>query len=765
MQGKRIYSFSLVWLFALLFLAVAPGCSSQEKNKETHYKKAMVYLEEQKDKEAIIELRNAIQIDPKYADARYQLGLLLLKSGEPRQAFEQLQRASTLDPDNIDAKLKTAEFYVLAQKRAEARKNVEEILVREPEHVDALVLLANLEFSDDKPDSALATLDKALQKEPDSARLHLIKGRLFAAKEQPAEAERSFRKAVELDDKTMANHAALAAFYVDQKAYDKARDVLGKMAAVFPDSPQPYLQLASIDLINKDSGAAKKNLDQAIKVAPKDGRLKVAVAEYYTKIGSLADAENLYKEAIGLSDDPVDVEAKLANFYFDIGKFDQAKTTMDTVLAKNAGNATAKLVSIKFLLKDGKNQEVLDAISPMIRDYPRWSELYLVQAVAQSSMNNIGLAKKSLSEAIKLAPGSNRAHALLGLLALQEGDFDTAKRESAIALQISPRDVQAAVTLAKSALYSKEYEPAEKMFSELKNTFPSNVEILGNLGLAQLGLNKEEQAKKNFERILTLQPDNSRAFALLLQLAQKKGASTEQLITMTQEQIAKAPKSGSLQLVLATLQVRAGQLDQALDSCKKAQELDPEISQAYSLSALILTHQGKTEQAIGEYKELIAKHPDNLGAYMGLGSLYDHIGQKDQARQTYEKALQIKADFAPAANNLAWLIAESDNPDLGEALRLAMLAKQQKPDDVHIIDTLGWVHYKRGSFRLARSEFELALQKQDDMPVIRYHLALALYGDGDKQAAIAELTKALAQKEDFAEKEEAASLLKKWQSE
>ena len=86
----------------LLLLLILAGCSGDpEKKKATHFKKAMVYMEEKKDKEAVIELRNAIQIDPKYAEARYQLGLLYLKSGEARQAFEELQRAATLDPNNF----------------------------------------------------------------------------------------------------------------------------------------------------------------------------------------------------------------------------------------------------------------------------------------------------------------------------------------------------------------------------------------------------------------------------------------------------------------------------------------------------------------------------------------------------------------------------------------------------------------------------------------------------------------------------------------
>ena len=60
-----------------LVLLLLGGCSGDpEKKKAVHYEKAMAYVQEKNPSAAIIELRNAIQLDPKYAEARNQLGLL-----------------------------------------------------------------------------------------------------------------------------------------------------------------------------------------------------------------------------------------------------------------------------------------------------------------------------------------------------------------------------------------------------------------------------------------------------------------------------------------------------------------------------------------------------------------------------------------------------------------------------------------------------------------------------------------------------------------
>ena len=48
-------------------------------------------------------------------------------------------------------------------------------------------------------------------------------------------------------------------------------------------------------------------------------------------------------------------------------------------------------------------------------------------------------------------------------------------------------------------------------------------------------------------------------------------------------------------------------------------------------------------------------------------------------------------------NNLAWLLSEvRKKPD--EALPLAVKAEQLAPNSAEVLDTLGWVYYRRGTF-------------------------------------------------------------------
>ena len=84
-----------------------PGCSPEQK-KAKHLKQGEAFLAESKTREAIIEFRNILQIDPKDAFAYYKLGLAYLMAGQVKEAYADLSRSVELKRDNVDAHLKLA---------------------------------------------------------------------------------------------------------------------------------------------------------------------------------------------------------------------------------------------------------------------------------------------------------------------------------------------------------------------------------------------------------------------------------------------------------------------------------------------------------------------------------------------------------------------------------------------------------------------------------------------------------------------------------
>jgi tetratricopeptide (TPR) repeat protein len=101
-SGKRR---KVVFLVLLCFIfAALIGCSKEAK-KERHWGRGEKYFAENKFKEAIIEYKNVLQIDPADVKARYKLGLAHLKVGQLREAYAEFSKSVELDPNLVEARL------------------------------------------------------------------------------------------------------------------------------------------------------------------------------------------------------------------------------------------------------------------------------------------------------------------------------------------------------------------------------------------------------------------------------------------------------------------------------------------------------------------------------------------------------------------------------------------------------------------------------------------------------------------------------------
>ena len=94
----------------------------------------------------------------------------------------------------------------------------------------------------------------------------------------------------------------------------------------------------------------------------------------------------------------------------------------------------------------------------------------------------------------------------------------------------------------------------------------------------------------------------------------------------------------------------------------------------------------------------IEKNPNNPVAYNVLGDTYVLRKNFEMAQQAYEKAILLQPDNFSALNNLAWILATSEDEafrDPGRAVLLAARAAELKPTS-QILDTFAESLYRNG---------------------------------------------------------------------
>ena len=653
-----------------------------------------------------------------------------------------------------------AEFHLLSRNKEESRKYAEQVLAVNPNYQDGLALLANLELIDGNFPKAEETIDKALQQAPENDVFYNIKGRILAAQNKWEESEKQFQKAIELKPDYFPNYRTLLMFYEQRKDERALQTLLTTMLQKFPENPQLQLMLAGLYQKKGELEKAEHALLQAIAMQKDSSSFRLTLADFYKNHQMYNKAEESLKAAV--TDFPKDLQLQvaLAELQFDLQKLPEARAIMESILASNPAHGGANLIKARFLIREGKNDEAIQIITPLTSDYPKWADPFYYSALAHLRIGKIELAQKSIELAMQNNPANDRYHALAAQIHLLRGSGSDAEKEAGMALSINPRNFIALKILVQSMVQEKAYEKAVKIIESLdKKLLAEDPELLGTAGMAYLGLNNTEKAKQTFTTLLTLAPDNSKALSLLTALT--AGKDLDKAIAFVKNHIAAHPDGGHY-LLLGDLYVNKKQFDEALQAYEKAQELRPEDPQGYILRANLLNIMGKTDATIAQYNELLKTQPNSIAGLMGLATAYESINRFAEAKAKYQRVLELQPNLPAASNNLAWLIASEENGDLGEALRLAMQAKQALPDQANITDTLGWVHYKRNSYPLAISQFKQALEHRPEDPTIRYHLALAQFANGEKEEAIALLEKVLGDEGRFKERTEATTTLQSW---
>ena len=102
-----------------------------------------------------------------------------------------------------------------------------------------------------------------------------------------------------------------------------------------------------------------------------------------------------------------------------------------------------------------------------------------------------------------------------------------------------------------------------------------------------------------------------------------------------------------------------GRLEEAIDDCKLAIQLDPDFGNPYNDIGVYLMQQGQLDQAIPwlERAKLAKRYEPRHFPYSNLGSVYERKGRWQEAMREYKEALRLEPRHQPALKAVARLRA------------------------------------------------------------------------------------------------------------
>lgn len=788
-MALRLLFSTLATCFVVVVAAGLVACRDPEGRVAEHERRAASYLEEGKHREAILEFRNVLQIDPNHADAHYGLARALIATQDLRRAYWELQETVRLDPANLEAKLEYGQFLLFGKEEELARavELADSVLAAEPERAAAHVLRARALQAQGQHEEAGEAYASAVEVAPQEAGPRLLLANYYRAQGRLEEAEADFRKLVELQP-GFAAHAALAGFlaslpgrddeaevayrsalekaaadersgatlllanfYFSRQRFDEAERALREGIEQVEEGLDLRYALARFYHSRGDTDRAEEMIHEATRAKPDDPEPLLLLSAYRGRHGDLEGALAAAEEALGVA--PEDTRARLrrAEVLVDLGyrtqdttRVAEGRAVVDAVLGREQGHPEALFVKAKIDLAENQREDALAALRRALDQRPEWAQAHFLLAsvlfMQGDRLGARGAAARALDFDADLVP----AMRLMAQIHAAQGDHALAVETGQRVLARTPNDSAVRVLVAQSLVRQRRIDAA---LEELEKIPEEARQAEENYAIGRVYMLKgdRESARRYLLEASDLEPGRPEVLRSLVDLELRDGDLSDATRRVAMALAAK-PEDAQLHQLHGELALFAGRSDEAEASFRRAIDLNPNDLRGYQSLARYLALSGRSEEVIQTYEKALSNNNRSGTLHLVVGSLYEMKGRQEAAMERYEDAIRLDPSLGIAKNNLAYLLAEGGG-NLDRALDLAQEAKALLPDNPNAADTLGWVLYKKNVPSAAIGylrEAEGGMASDDpQLAVVRHHLALAYEANGEPERAREVLERAI----------------------
>lgn len=769
----------LVMALGLLALLVGiVSCSGEDP--ETLFQQGIDAMTANNQDEAVIWFKKALQQNPEMAIAHFKLGEVYHKKGNAKLAYAELSRAVQQDPKLHEARKELA--FLLVENRAldPAVKVCEQYLEVNGDNEEIYLILGNSLAYTKRVDEAVDVLKKGQKIYPDNATLEMNLAKILVINGDVKEGRSMMEKLAAREQDNITIQISLAQMYEKLERYDLAVMTLEASKEKFPDNPLPYLSLAQLALKKNQPENAKSIILDAEKIGVKDSRLyrmyamishrqgnseealaffekgvevatdetrtvnQMILADYHTFLKNYKEAQNILESIIATDKTKKKLKSKVVELFMAQGEFDQARTSVDSLLKDDSSDARGHFLKGLMMMQDKEVAEARKEFSKAKELAPNAAEnqfLYGLTFMNESEQISI----TEISEALKKNPNLFKARLALAELYAKKGDLQQSLDELDTILsrqsdvdqlrKATGKDADIAkVRALRIAILMKMNKPevALKDAKQLAESQSSAAVDTFRLAEIYYTMQKFDKALPLYEKLRQEKPESVQLLNRVVGVFMLK-KDHEKAMAEADAFIAKYPDNGTAVLIKARIYLSQGHTDLAENI------LVPEADKGKDPAAIVMLaelyrNKKDNEKAIIYYTKASELVPDNVGISMKLADLYLQNGQNKEAIKSYENVLLKKDDFLPAMNNLAFLYSE-EGDELDRALELANKVSRALPENPDVADTLGWIHVLKGVYSQAEPYLRQALKAKPDHPVIMYHMGMLRYGQKKQQEA------------------------------
>jgi tetratricopeptide (TPR) repeat protein len=537
-------------------------------------------------------------------------------------------------------------------------------------------------------------------------------------------------------DSAMNDHNRAPSSFQMPRTFDGETPVIDNM---HNQSEADFLFLkADMDSLQGRPVESIENLKSALVYDPQSSTLMQRLSiEYYRK-GQMHDSLYWAEKANVLASRR-DLSLLLAGLYSTTKSYDKSLDIYQALLKKDKTDFEVRLYLGAVYSEQKNYKKAIEEFSVVAKQKNASTHLahyYLARTyLEQNEKLNTTKAQLELKKSIDAKPDFYEAVAMLGQIIRKKDGADKAIQFYAEIQKRKGPYAKLAEVLSQHYIEKGEYDKAYEQLEVLDASAEDQIQVKLKMALILIDKKVFDLAIDKLQEILVLAPESDKVRFYLSAVYEEK-----RQFQMAYDQYLMIGKDSTYfeesRTHAAYLSKLLGNTDQGLKIINQVANNKVTNIQTYLLKAQLLEDSKQIDKAIEVIQIAQKTFPKNAQAYFYEGTLYDKLNKKTAMLESMEKALQIEPDHVQAMNYIAFSLAEM-NEQLDRAEKLARLASQKEKNDGFILDTLGWILYKKGSYKEALTHLEKAHELQPTVSVIAEHL-------GDAYSKMQKLDKAKA---------------------
>ncbi len=672
------------------------------------------------------------RIDALYLEAR--LAISLHRYAQAADCLDEALKLAACPPWVYQAR---AEVYVQSTDGiGAARKILDDGLKKYPDDPGLLIGQSRVEEQDGRIDQAIAPLERILKKEPHRrsvlerlSQLHLKRFRYIRSNEQLQEEVKSlidvYQRMLEGSRgvERIPPLLVLSSLYQRVNRGEDALKMAQEATTLRPNDPRPFLALASVNQFLSRPADALVAYRRALQINPNlDDAVKGVAEMLNNNPDRLVD---FYRGLAAERPNAASLQLQYAQVLVQASRWKEAEGVLRAVLAKHPDQAQARLQMMTVLRAQKRTADALEAGRLALQADPENKDFLGAEA---ETLRELKAPEQRAEWYRRLGgefAGKKGVQLMIARELVRDERWPDAEKQLDAILSQWPGDM--ASRLARVRVWLA-LNKTDKAVGEARDLARQNSELATMVALAvaeNMQSRKRTQDALGFiDEMRRIRPDDEGLAIwngwLLFSLNRSGDA-----IALLEKFRAAHPSSFDVISVLAEGYADAGAFDRAqalLDGVPK-HLLETRGDDVLLLRANLDRRRHKLPEAMATLEQLIKRNPNNAAYYQQIGVVQQDMGRNSEAEASYLHAIELDPDDPESYNTLGYFYAET-NQKLDAALDLVTRALKIKPDAGHIVDSLGWVYYRRGEYPKAVEALSRAVKLMGDHPdaVILDHL-------------------------------------------